>query len=116
MVAIPIYVSMVFAVDLLHLFPPGVGKTTLIRKVSAALQENGIDLHGFYTEEVRSSAGRGGGPRIGFDVVTFDGKRGPLARVGRLCRLGACIWLASCFFSLQNNKAHQYRMEPYEMI
>ncbi len=35
---------------------------------------------GFYTEELRSSKGGG---RLGFDVVTLDGRRGPLARVGR---------------------------------
>lgn len=33
-------------------------------------------LQGFYTEEVRNSAGR----RIGFDVVTLDGQREILAR------------------------------------
>ncbi|KAL4437178.1 hypothetical protein ABPG75_004317 [Micractinium tetrahymenae] len=32
---------------------------------------------GFYTEEVRQ-----GGERLGFDVVTLDGRRGPLARAG----------------------------------
>jgi nucleoside-triphosphatase len=32
---------------------------------------------GFYTEEVRQ-----GGRRIGFDVVTLDGRRAPLARAG----------------------------------
>ncbi len=32
---------------------------------------------GFYTEEVRQR-----GRRVGFDVVTLDGRRGPLARVG----------------------------------
>ena len=52
------------------------GKTTLIHKTCDALQKCGIPLHGFYTEEIRT-----GGRRIGFDVVTLDGKRGPLARV-----------------------------------
>ena len=61
------------------------------------LQERGIELCGFYTEEVRADrgasaggrgqrSGRGGGargPRVGFDVVTLAGQRGPLARVGR---------------------------------
>lgn len=36
---------------------------------------------GFYTEEIRTSAGRHGS-RLGFDVVALDGPRGPLARVG----------------------------------
>ena len=54
---------------------PGCGKTTLIQRL--------VDLIGpgrcvgFYTEEVRER-----GRRIGFDVVTLDGRRGPLARVG----------------------------------
>ena len=77
--------------------PSGIGKTTLIRKVSAVLQERGIALCGFYTEEVRADGGagsagrgqrsgrgsRGRGPRVGFDVVSLAGQRGPLARVGR---------------------------------
>ncbi|PVD32322.1 hypothetical protein C0Q70_07755 [Pomacea canaliculata] len=54
----------------------GVGKTTLVQKVCAALKENHILTQGFYTEEVRS-----GGRRTGFDVVTLSGNRGPLARV-----------------------------------
>ena len=34
-------------------------------------------MQGFYTEEVRNSQK---GSRVGFDVVTLDGQRGPLAR------------------------------------
>lgn len=75
--------------------PTGVGKTTLVRKIAAALEERGVNLQGFYTEEVRQQeggregrgrggVGRGrGGPRIGFDVVSLDGQRGILARVER---------------------------------
>ncbi|XP_026882246.2 cancer-related nucleoside-triphosphatase isoform X2 [Electrophorus electricus] len=37
----------------------------------------GVSLNGFYTEEVRES-----GRRVGFDVVTVTGERGPLSRVG----------------------------------
>ena len=52
------------------------------------MQKHGVVQCGFYTEEVREGGGGEGrgrrGPRIGFDVVTMDGKRGPLARVGRL--------------------------------
>lgn len=61
----------------------GVGKTTLIRQVCAALvDKHRVDVSGFYTEEVRSHYGRGGrGPRIGFDVVAMDGTRAPLSRV-----------------------------------
>ena len=64
----------------------GVGKTTLVRKVCAALVEKcGLKVQGFYTEEVRGHHGQAGGrgPRIGFDVVSMDGSRAPLARVQR---------------------------------
>jgi nucleoside-triphosphatase len=63
---------------------PGVGKTTVIRKVADALPRE--SLAGFYTEEVREH-----GRRRGFRAVTFDGwtriiadvdHPGP-ARVGR---------------------------------
>lgn len=53
----------------------GVGKTTLTKKISAALAEKGVSLSGFYTEEVRKD-----GVREGFDIVTVDGVRGRLAR------------------------------------
>nr|XP_016933284.1 cancer-related nucleoside-triphosphatase homolog [Drosophila suzukii] len=57
--------------------PPGVGKSTLIRKICSNLRDKGHLLQGFYTEEVR---GEGISQRIGFDVVTLAGKRGILAR------------------------------------
>jgi nucleoside-triphosphatase len=54
---------------------PGCGKTTAIRR--AVDRIGPARCAGFYTEEVRE-----GGTRIGFDVVTLDGRRGPLARAG----------------------------------
>ena len=60
----------------------GVGKTTLVRAVCRALQLEGVEMQGFYTEELRSADGRG--PRVGFDVVALDGQRAPLARVAGL--------------------------------
>ncbi|XP_053608051.1 cancer-related nucleoside-triphosphatase isoform X1 [Plodia interpunctella] len=54
---------------------PGVGKTTLTKKIASCLRETGISTSGFYTEEVRRNR-----VREGFDVVTLDGDRGRLAR------------------------------------
>ncbi len=63
--------------------PPGCGKTTAILRT---LEEWERPASGFYTEELRAggSGGSGGsrGRRVGFDVVTLDGRRGPLARAG----------------------------------
>lgn len=53
---------------------PGIGKTTLIRKVAAGIQQHHIG--GFYTEEIRQS-----GQRQGFRLVTFNGKQGIIAHV-----------------------------------
>ncbi|MDZ7336027.1 MAG: NTPase [candidate division KSB1 bacterium] len=55
---------------------PGVGKTTLIQRVVA---EVGRSCQGFYTQEIRS---RSGG-RVGFEIVTLDGRRALLAHVDR---------------------------------
>lgn len=54
--------------------PPGVGKTTLLRRALAGYRGRAV---GFYTEEVRE-----GGRRVGFDIVTLEGRRVPLARAG----------------------------------
>ena len=56
--------------------PPGVGKTTALRRVCDALQ--GWPLRGFWTEEVRV-----GGVRQGFRLVTFDGEQRMIADVRR---------------------------------
>ena len=50
---------------------PGVGKTTLIRKLVEAL---GRPARGFVTDEIRE-----GGRRRGFKIVTLDGREGILA-------------------------------------
>ncbi|XP_064603334.1 cancer-related nucleoside-triphosphatase homolog [Liolophura sinensis] len=72
--------------------PPGVGKTTLVRKACQLLKDESYPIKGFYTEEVRKD-----GHRIGFDVVTLDNQRGKLARLSestyglagrRECRVG----------------------------
>ncbi|XP_052896468.1 nucleoside-triphosphatase THEP1 [Anopheles moucheti] len=56
---------------------PGVGKTTIMRKLSVELRKQNVPIAGFYTEEVRDPKS---GDRIGFDVVTFAGQRSSLAR------------------------------------
>lgn len=53
---------------------PGVGKTTLIKKLSKEL--SGLHSVGFYTEEIRE-----GGVRKGFDLISLDGKRGLLSHI-----------------------------------
>jgi nucleoside-triphosphatase len=54
---------------------PGVGKTTVIKKLAEALRPHAC---GFYTEEILKF-----GSRLGFHIVTLDGKIGLLAHVGR---------------------------------
>ena len=54
--------------------PPGVGKTTLVRKVAAGLAHR--RPVGFYTTEMRER-----GIRKGFELVSLDGRRGLLAHV-----------------------------------
>jgi nucleoside-triphosphatase len=53
---------------------PGVGKTTLVRRVLDALDD--VPATGFYTAEIRT-----GGQRLGFLVVTLDGREAVLAHV-----------------------------------
>jgi nucleoside-triphosphatase len=54
---------------------PGVGKTTLIRRVLDALS---IDAGGFYTHEIRERA-----RRVGFAITDLTGASGILAHVDR---------------------------------
>ncbi|HZD61078.1 MAG TPA: NTPase [Anaerolineae bacterium] len=53
---------------------PGTGKTTLIRKL---IDEFTLNAGGFFTQEVR-----GASERLGFDIITLDGRQGVLARKG----------------------------------
>ena len=53
---------------------PGVGKTTLVRRVLEEL--NDVPATGFYTVEIRA-----GGRRLGFRAVTLDGQEAILAHV-----------------------------------
>ncbi|XP_010484703.1 PREDICTED: uncharacterized protein LOC104762977 isoform X4 [Camelina sativa] len=65
--------------------PPGVGKTTLIMRVldmmrmrmrMKGLSNPNLKIQGFYTQEMRE---RRGGQRVGFQVVTLDGRTSLLA-------------------------------------
>ncbi|KAJ6736945.1 CANCER-RELATED NUCLEOSIDE-TRIPHOSPHATASE [Salix viminalis] len=56
--------------------PPGAGKTTLIMRVLETLKPSNpsLKIQGFYTREIRE-----GIERVGFEVVTLDGRKAPLA-------------------------------------
>ena len=54
--------------------PPGIGKTTVIRRVAGGLE--GRRIGGFWTEEMRV-----GGERAGFKLETFDGRSMVFAHV-----------------------------------
>ncbi len=54
---------------------PGSGKSTLVRATLDALSR---PAGGFFSPEVRDASGR----RVGFDIVTLDGQRAALARIG----------------------------------
>ncbi|PWA95117.1 hypothetical protein CTI12_AA053010 [Artemisia annua] len=57
---------------------PGVGKTTLVSRIVETLKISNPNLRiqGFFTREVRQ-----GGERVGFEVVTLDGRTAPLASI-----------------------------------
>jgi nucleoside-triphosphatase len=55
--------------------PPGIGKTTAIRRVAEAVA--GRRIGGFTTEEIREK-----GQRVGFGLESFDGTKAVLAHVG----------------------------------
>ena len=53
---------------------PGVGKTTLIKKLSDKIRD--FNPVGFYTEEIREK-----GIRKGFELMSLDGRKGLLSHV-----------------------------------
>lgn len=53
---------------------PGVGKTTVIRKLAEELRD--LDPAGFYTAEIREE-----GTRKGFELISLDGRKSILAHV-----------------------------------
>jgi nucleoside-triphosphatase len=55
--------------------PPGCGKTTMLLQV---LEATSWEAGGFFTQEERQR-----GQRVGFRLITLDGRQGMLAHVGR---------------------------------
>jgi nucleoside-triphosphatase len=55
---------------------PGVGKTTVLRRLVGSLRSTAVPLAGFTTEEIRERCGR-----VGFAVESLSGERGTLAHV-----------------------------------
>ena len=81
--------------------PPGCGKTTIVKKVAAAVPE--MRLGGFVTGEIRQA-----GRRVGFELSTFAGDARLLAHVDidsrdRVSRYGVdvealdeIVWFPNC--------------------
>jgi nucleoside-triphosphatase len=65
--------SVTYPTALLLTGPPGCGKTTALKN---ALARTGARAGGFYTEEIRER-----GSRLGFRIVTIDGRTAVLAHV-----------------------------------
>lgn len=69
---------------------PGAGKTTVILRTLELLDRPAA---GFYTQEVREAGPHSA--RVGFDVITLDGVRAPLARTAfrgpRVSRYGVDV-------------------------
>ncbi|MHA2294767.1 MAG: nucleoside-triphosphatase [Candidatus Hodarchaeales archaeon] len=56
---------------------PGIGKTTVIKKLVFVLQNRNQPVSGFYTKEIRKYGKHG--RRTGFEIICLDGTRGILA-------------------------------------
>ncbi|MGH8886485.1 MAG: nucleoside-triphosphatase [Egibacteraceae bacterium] len=56
--------------------PPGVGKRTVVRRLVALLQEAGVPVEGFMTQELR-----GHGRRVGFVLKEIGGPEAVIAHV-----------------------------------
>jgi len=54
--------------------PPGIGKTTIMKKLAQMLKDTGPA--GFYTTEIRE-----GGVRYGFELVGLNGRKGLLSHI-----------------------------------
>jgi len=69
--------------------PPGVGKTTLVKKI---LENINLRAGGFYTEEIREN-----NRRVGFKIISLDNQEGILAHISiknsrRVGRYGVNIY------------------------
>ena len=69
--------------------PPGVGKTTLIKKI---LENINLRAGGFYTEEIEENS-----RRVGFKIISLDNQKGILAHISvkgmkRVGRYGVNIY------------------------
>ncbi|MDL1986092.1 MAG: hypothetical protein LWX08_00310, partial [Deltaproteobacteria bacterium] len=62
--------------------PPRCGKSTLIEKVILCIEK---PMTGFFTREIKEK-----GKRVGFSIITLDGKKGVLAHqnIRSRCRVG----------------------------
>lgn len=62
---------------------PGIGKTTVAKRVISSLP--GLRISGFYTQEIRDK-----GKRLGFELITLHGERFVMAHIesGSECRVG----------------------------
>jgi nucleoside-triphosphatase len=61
-------------VNILFTGRPGIGKTTAIKRIIQRLPSD--SAAGFWTEEIRER-----GKRVGFEIITLDGRKGELAHV-----------------------------------